>query len=484
MTLDQTGKHSSMLYVPDQARGRLQLRLSERRLLLMLGDTIAVNLSVLIGLAIWAAKDFIPFDMDYILPNLGWFFVLTVLWFILASANDFYDLATAANRSQSVQKLVFITLQMLVVYLMVFFFSQREALPRLFILYYGVASFILVLLWRIVNPALIGWASSARHVLIIGTDWAAETIIDVLQHEAGDSYRVLGVISDQPIERETVGGIQVVGTGSQLMELIHRNEVREVIITSTRELSGETFQAVMDAHERGIIISPMPLVYERVTERVPVEHVGDAWAVVLPIDGNSAFSPYPILKRLFDVVISLIVMVPYLLILPFIALAIKLDSAGPVFYTQTRVGMNGRLFKIIKFRTMVQNAEQVTGAVFAQENDPRVTRVGKFLRKTRLDELPQLINVLKGDMSLIGPRPERPEHVARLQEKIPFYRTRNTIRPGVTGWAQVRYKYGANDLDALIKLQYDLYYIRHASILLDLTILIRTVRKVISMGGQ
>jgi lipopolysaccharide/colanic/teichoic acid biosynthesis glycosyltransferase len=165
-------------------------------------------------------------------------------------------------------------------------------------------------------------------------------------------------------------------------------------------------------------------------------------------------------------------------------LIIYLDSRGAIFYAQERVGINGKLFTIYKLRSMRPNAEAETGAVFAQTDDNRVTRVGKFLRKTRLDEVPQLWNVLKGDMSMIGPRPERPEHVSRLQEKIPFYRTRHIIHPGLTGWAQVRYHYGANDDDSLIKLQYDLYYIRHQSLLLDFGILLRTVGKVLRMSGQ
>jgi lipopolysaccharide/colanic/teichoic acid biosynthesis glycosyltransferase len=169
---------------------------------------------------------------------------------------------------------------------------------------------------------------------------------------------------------------------------------------------------------------------------------------------------------------------------PFIALAIKFDSNGSIIFSQARVGLNGREFKVYKLRSMVHDAEAQTGPKFAEKNDARVTRVGHFLRKTRLDEVPQLFNVLKGDMSMIGPRPERAFHINRLQEKIPFYRTRHIIRPGLTGWAQVRYQYGATDEDALVKLQYDLYYIRHQSIMLDVSILIRTIGKVLSFAGQ
>jgi exopolysaccharide biosynthesis polyprenyl glycosylphosphotransferase len=227
----------------------------------------------------------------------------------------------------------------------------------------------------------------------------------------------------------------------------------------------------------------MPILYERMTGRVPVEHINDNWAVVLPIGGNSVLSPYPILKRLLDITLALSGLGIFMLLLPFLALAIHLDSPGGLFYTQIRVGLNGRPFRIIKFRTMIKDAEAKTGAVFSKGGDVRVTRVGRWLRKTRLDELPQVINVLRGEMSLVGPRPERPEHVVRLQQKIPFYRTRHIVRPGVTGWAQVQYRYGETDEDSLVKLQYDLYYIRHQSLVLDFNILIRTAGKMLRLSG-
>jgi lipopolysaccharide/colanic/teichoic acid biosynthesis glycosyltransferase len=198
---------------------------------------------------------------------------------------------------------------------------------------------------------------------------------------------------------------------------------------------------------------------------------------------DGMFDLYPFFKRTFDIVCSVVGLTAFAFMLPVIALVLRLDSPGSIFYTQERLGRNGCIFRVIKLRSMVQNAEAKTGAVFSKRGDPRVTRVGKFLRKTRLDEAPQLINVLRGDMSMIGPRPERPEHVQRLTQKIPFYRTRFIVRPGLTGWAQVRYNYGSTDEDALIKLQYDLYYIRHHSLLLDLNIMLRTVGKVLSMSG-
>lgn len=460
---------------------RPQLQLSERRLLMMFGDALMILLSVLIALLIWAYVGKIAFDSSFIFPNSIWFFVFLSLWFLLANANGYYEFVVAADRSVSLQRLSLITLQIIIIYMVVFFFSARDALPRLFVLYFGIAAFVLLLLWRVLNPALIGWASTPRRVLVLGTGWAAETIIETLKNHAANAYTIVGVISEKQ-ETKTIAGMPILGSGEDLLAIIEREAVSEIIVTSL-ELQGEIFQAVMDAYEMGIVISPMPLLYERLMERVPVEHVGNNWALVLPLN-SSAFHPYPFLKRLLDILIACIGLSLFSLLLPFIALFIYLDSKGSIFYSQDRVGMNGRHFTIYKLRSMKTDAEAETGAVFAQANDSRITRVGKFLRKTRLDEVPQLWNVLKGEMSMIGPRPERPEHVSRLQEKIPFYRSRHIIPPGLTGWAQVRYHYGANDEDALIKLQYDLYYIRHQSLLLDFGILLRTVGKVLRMSGQ
>ncbi|MBZ0277007.1 MAG: sugar transferase [Anaerolineae bacterium] len=473
-----------MLFSPSPRRGRLQLRISERRLLLMIGDALAVVASVLVSLFIWSqvARNE-TFSFAFVWYRSYWFFLLTGLWLVLASANDFYDLTTVSRWTTMAQRLVLITLQMLVIYLIIFFLSPPSSLPRLFILYYGVASFILIGLVRLVNPALIGWASLRRRVLVVGTDWAAQTIITVINRQALHAYEIVGVIGEASEVNSTIEQIPVIGTGADLLKIARGQQVSELIVTSTRELSGVLFQGVMDAYEHRLTVVPMPLLYERITGQVPVEHVNNNWAVVLPIGGTSIFNPYPVLKRLIDVTLALVGVVGFLLLLPFIALAIRLDSPGSIFYGQERVGLNGRIFRIYKFRSMRSDAEATTGAVFSQRGDPRVTRVGRFMRKTRLDEIPQIINILCGDMSVVGPRPERPEHVKRLMEKIPFYRTRHVIRPGLTGWAQVRYAYGSDDEDALMKLQYDLYYIRHQSLAIDLNIMIRTVGKVIKMSG-
>ena len=387
------------------------------------------------------------------------------------------------RRGPTLQRLMLITAQLIVVYLIVFFVSPRDALPRLFILYYGVLSFAFIAIWRLVNPALIGWASTSRKVLIIGTDGSAGEMIRALHEQSEREYTVRGIIGESEHVGQLIEDIPVIGSPADLMNYIARERITELILTSTRDLSGEMFQAVMDAYQAGVALIPMPVLYERITGRVPVEHVGSNWTVVLPLEDGDGFEPYPALKRFLEVTASLVGLIPFVLMLPVVALIVYIDSPGPIFYGQERVGLNGRSFRVYKFRTMVPDAEKFTGAVFSDKNDPRKTRFGKLLRKTRIDELPQLWNILRGDMSLVGPRPERPEHVQRLQQKIPFYRTRLIVRPGLTGWAQVMYGYGSTDDDALVKLQYDLYYIRHRSLFLDLNIAVKTVGRVLRMSG-
>lgn len=473
-----------MIFSPSpKNRSWIQLRISERRLLLMGGDALAIVISVYIALGIWAYVADYSFTLSFILPQTFWFGTLTVIWFVLAGANDFYDLQIASRLTTSLQRLALVQLQMLIVYLLIYFLSEPESLPRLFIIYYAVISFVLIVIWRVVNPALVGWKAFQRRVLVVGTDWAAGEIINTIYSDTSQAYAVVGVIGEEHEVGVIVSESEVIGDGDDILRFIATQNISELIITSTRDLSGKTFQGVMDAYERGISITPMPILYERMTGRVPVKSVNDNWTVVLPIGQSNKLNPYPLLKRLMDVTLSLLLIPPFLMILPIIAVVIKLDSRGSIFYVQTRVGLNGRPFRMVKFRTMTQDAEKQTGAVFAQKNDPRVTRFGGIMRKTRIDELPQLYNVIKGDMSLVGPRPERPEHVIRLEKKIPFYRTRHIVRPGVTGWAQVRYHYGSTDEDSMVKLQYDLYYIRHHSVSLDVNIIIRTIGKVLRMSG-
>jgi lipopolysaccharide/colanic/teichoic acid biosynthesis glycosyltransferase len=215
-----------------------------------------------------------------------------------------------------------------------------------------------------------------------------------------------------------------------------------------------------------------------------VEHVGGNWYVAMPLQPPSAGALWPAVKRLFDLLTAGLGALCLTLAFPFIALAIYLDSPGPIFYTQTRVGKGGKRFKVYKFRSMVPDAEKGGRAVWAKRHDDRVTRVGRIMRKMHVDEFPQFFNILKGEMSAVGPRPERPAFVEELAEEIPFYRVRHAVKPGMAGWGLVKQGYGASKEDAVIKLQYDLYYIKHQSLWLDIIILLKTVLDTVTFGGR
>jgi len=470
--------------LPQTARRGIQLQISERRLLLMMGDALAIVASVLISLRIWAYVAREHFDLEFVLPQTFWFFVLLFVWLFLANANDFYNLRVTSRMRTSLSRLAQIELQLLIVYLVIYYLSSRDALPRLFILYHAAISFVLIGLWRTWRPFLVGWTDFRRRALIIGTGWSAQAIQQTLVEEANDDYEIVGFIGGANEAQTRVGNQTVLGTGAELAEIARTKNIAELIIAYGAEIPGDVFQGIMACYEQGIAIVPMPLVYEQITGRVPIEHVGQQhWSVVLPIEGRSVFNPYPLLKRLMDIGFALIGLAIFAIILPPLALIMTLDSRGPIFYCQERVGRGGRLFKVIKLRSMIPDAEKLNGPQWAQKNDARITRVGRILRKTRLDETPQLINVLLGQMSLVGPRPERPMFVDQLTEQIPFYRTRLAVKPGLTGWAQVCYQYGNTTQDALVKLQYDLYYIRHQSLALDLLIALRTIGKMLAFQG-
>jgi exopolysaccharide biosynthesis polyprenyl glycosylphosphotransferase len=286
------------------------------------------------------------------------------------------------------------------------------------------------------------------------------------------------------VERPNAPTFNVLGTSRDLVRLVKEHSVPEVILAVSHSISSSLFQALLECKEQGVQITLMPVLFEQLTGQVPIEHIGDNWNIALPLDSAEAGGFYPIAKRLFDITGALIGLSLYALIFPFIALAVRLDSPGPIFYTQERVGKGGRVFQLVKMRTMIQDAEPGGRAVRAQAGDARITRVGRWLRKARLDEMPQLINILKGDMSAVGPRPERPEHLAELDQAIPFHRLRNAVKPGMAGWAVVNYDYIESVEDARIRLQYDLYYIKHQSLWLDLLILLRTMGHMLTLRGR
>jgi exopolysaccharide biosynthesis polyprenyl glycosylphosphotransferase len=254
-------------------------------------------------------------------------------------------------------------------------------------------------------------------------------------------------------------------------ELCNTRDIREIVIHSDEFNKPAVLCTAFDSLRKGRRVTDAVTFFEKTLHRVPVDHISPEW--FLFADLQLYRDEQATLKRIVDVVAASIGLLFSLILAPFITLAIKIDSRGPVFYSQDRVGLNGSVFRLYKFRTMTTDAEGA-GALWSFKGDKRVTRVGKFLRRTRLDELPQLWNILRGHMSMVGPRPERPQFVAQLSHVIPFYDQRHLIKPGLTGWAQINYRYGSCVEDAKRKLEYDLYYMKHMSLELDLVVLTRT----------
>ncbi|HNP33413.1 MAG TPA: sugar transferase, partial [Flavobacterium sp.] len=270
-----------------------------------------------------------------------------------------------------------------------------------------------------------------------------------------------------------------------LKDFVKKNAISEIVIASqkTDGITVNLYNQLIHLLENGYIIREYTQVYENLTQRIPMQYVSRDFYRYFPFSRSNQNHFYLIMVRFFEILFSLIGLSIGVAILPVILLGNLLGNRGKLLYTQERVGKNGEIFNIVKFRTMVKNAEQ-KGAVFATINDSRITPFGKILRKSRIDEVPQFINILKGDMAVIGPRPERPIFVNEIAEKMPFYETRHVIKPGLTGWAQVNYSYGETIDDSLIKLQYDLYYIKHRSLFLDVNIIFKTLGTVLLYKGQ
>ena len=329
-------------------------------------------------------------------------------------------------------------------------------------------SFILTYLWRVIFDSFIHTDIKKKNLLILGHNDATVDVVNLI--ESSRYYQVKGFLDD-----EKKSSKKIIGKTEDFSKILDEGLIDGIIISNEVKLNDRLKGILVEAKMRGLMVYDIATFYENFTEKIPVYYITDFWIILRTFAGITEKIYSNRLKRVSDLMLAFTGFALTSPVMFLSAIAIKLTSRGPVFYKQVRVGYDDEHFEIIKFRSMTVNAE-TDGAVWAQENDPRVTLVGKFIRKTRIDELPQLWNILRGDMTLIGPRPERPEFVEQLKKDIPYYSLRHAIKPGLTGWAQVNYRYGASTEDAMEKLQYDLYYIRHLSFRLDLRIFFRTIR--------
>jgi len=359
-----------------------------------------------------------------------------------------------------------VALTYIIIYFLMYSIHSRRVMFLAMVTYLALAPTFRLIVCSAVNRY-------SRKFLIVGTDRKSQLSPDCQGDGLSKRYQLVGYVTTDALEvGRTVGKHPVLGTVDEIEQICLENQVDEVVVGRVASKNPWTVDKALRCLKIGCRVTNLSTFYEDVLSEVPATLLEPHW--FLFADFKHYHEAQLIIKRASDIVLAGIGLVLTLPLWPLVALLIKLDSPGPAFYSQTRVGLLGRHFRLYKFRTMMLGSEK-NGHVWAAINDPRVTRIGRYLRKLRIDELPQLINVLTGTMSVVGPRPERPEFVDELAAKIRFYNERHVIKPGLTGWAQINYRYGASVEDAQRKLQLDLWYIKHMCIELDLTILLRTL---------
>jgi sugar transferase (PEP-CTERM system associated) len=400
---------------------------------------------------------------------------------------DLYDSAIVSNRREALVRLIQVMGVAYIVLGLLYYLYPPVKLGRgIFHLGFLFAG-LLLLLWRRLFSALNSTQRLAERVVILGDGPLAKSLLHEIETRPELGIRVAGRSprlgnGNYPGNKERGETPNILAQTSYCEALSLDREVRGIdrIVVAMDERRGMLpVNSLLSLKNHGVQVQDGNDVYESITGKVPIESIRLSWLLFSP--GCYSSRLFLIYKRVASLVTSTIGLLLSLPLLPFVVLAIKISSPGKILYRQNRVGREGVVFRCYKFRTMHSDAEADSGPTWAKDDDPRITRVGSFLRKTRMDEIPQLWNVLKGDMSLVGPRPERPEFVAELNQKIPYYHLRHSVRPGITGWAQVLYKYGSSIEDAKEKLRYDLYYVKNASAGLDLLIMLNTI-KIVLLG--
>ena len=453
-------------------------RLPADGFLLGLGDGLAFACAALGGLWAWSSSDGRPFDLAWVTGNAAWFgLVVPWLFLLLPSRRPAIVISVRATAVVVMQAVAIGG----AAYAAAYFLAPRDLLPRFGVLVGFVLVFPMTLAWRMVYLRFVTHASRQRRVAVVGTGAAAREITQVLQTTAPDRTVAAFVGEGDPEIRNRGASHYVDAAG--LRRLVVERQVEEIVLAPAAPLGSDLLRAIVYAQYRDVDMVTMQAVYEQRLQRIPIRHVDTDQVFALPVASVFVRNLNRMAKRGFDVTFGCIGCAALLLSLPVLGPLVRLGVGRPILYRQRRVGRAGREFEIVKFRTMRPGAER-HGPRWASRNDPRATRVGRFLRLSRIDEIPQFWNVLRGDMSLIGPRPERPEFVEQLEREIPFYRERLAVRPGVSGWAQVNHSYGSSVEDAHVKLEYDLYYVKHQNLLFDLLIALRTFWTVTALRGR
>ena len=455
---------------------------SIRKAAFILGEAVLIYCAV--ALASFAfMRDGTSFSF---LLEIAWWKILlvtVVAQFSLYFA-DLYEVQPVGNTVELAIRLVQ-SIGITSIVLAVIYFLWEEAMIGQWIFFISIIFVILFLVsWRFLYAYAVKKKLLTEKAVIVGDGALAVDLLDEIKSRRDITYDVKLLIGQGSgdLSRRELQGIPIRHGFEDLCDLAEKEQASIIIVALDQKRGVMPYEELLNCKVRGFSIIDGESFYERITGKVLVEKINPSWLVFSDGFVKSPLAKFA--KRLVGFFLSLIMLTLLSPLILLVALAIKLDSRGPVFFSQERVGEKGEIFTIHKFRSMRADAEAQSGPVWAEEDDPRITRVGRIIRKLRIDELPQLWNVLKGDMSIVGPRPERPYFVEKLKTTVPYYKERFTVKPGVTGWAQVKYPYGATENDALEKLKYDLYYIKNMSLFMDLMVIFHTVKIVLLGRGS
>ena len=448
-----------------------------RKLVLLAGDVLSLYLALITVLFI----RYRGAEGDLLIPQHALpFTILFLCWIVIFHVNGLYELRRIRNDAVFLRRLGIAMAANAAIAVFVFYLVPLFGIqPRLNLFGVVAASVFYIFVWRTLARILLH-AVRRESVLFLGVSDEAVELAEYLQVNSQFGYRIHGLMR-LPDEKAAITPLPFFEHQDSLKEFIQKERVSLVVVSPALEKDPELLRPLIDVIKFGVAIRSLHRFYEEVMGKIPVSIITEGWFLENSFAAERRI--FDRAKRLVDIVVGTIFLIPLGVAVVIFGPLIKMDSSGPIFYKQRRVGRYGREFVIYKFRSMVVDAEAL-GAAWASENDPRVTRFGKFLRKSRLDELPQVVSIIKGDLSFVGPRPERPEFVNQLRGMLKFYDVRHIVVPGLAGWAQINFPYGASVEDALAKLQYDLFYVKNRSIALDLTILLKTIVVLLSHQGR
>ncbi|MBI2054457.1 MAG: sugar transferase [Candidatus Staskawiczbacteria bacterium] len=451
-----------------------------KRFFLFSGDVLILYLSLYLTLFLRYGLDFNSQISIHLMP----FSLLFIFWVIVFYIAGLYELNLSKNLPEfysSLFKSIAISTSISIIFFYLIPLEIIQIAPRRNLLIYLAVFTGLISLWRYLYNRLLE-KTFKNNTIIVGFDQISFEFAKFLNRnpQYGYNLRYAFDISEQAaFSFRDIDFRQLRGT-RDMERILNDEHINTIILSPEAYRLPNIIDFFYKASKKGIQFVNLATAYERILKKVPLEAISQLWFLEKVSRAEKRF--YEFVKRLIDIVLSLIGLAGLIVIFPFVGSAIKLTSSGPLFYKQGRVGKGGKIFEVVKFRTMIENAE-MNGATWATKEDPRVTKFGKFLRKTRLDELPQVFNILKGEMSIVGPRAERPEFVEKLKKEIPFYEERLLVRPGLSGWAQINYGKDLDSNDTKEKLQYDLYYIKNRSLTIDLAIILKTIKTILSATG-